>query len=138
MEKQLLEFINRYYGELGVGDTPQNKSECVGLIEVWLDILGINDPHLWGNAKDLLANADPAKFDIVMNDPNDYHQFPPYGAIMVAGLQWGSGLGHCGVVLRANGYNFSLFQQNDPVGSYPHIKDYSNYAGWEGWLIPKL
>lgn len=137
MDQILLDFLNKYFGVANVGDTPENKGECVGLIEVFLDVLNLNTPHLYGNAKDLLENADKTKFDVVYNDPNNYNQFPPRGAIMVADSSWGWGKGHTGLVLRANGYTFSLFDQNNPVGSRPTITNYHNYAGWKGWLIPK-
>lgn len=137
MEKTLFDFLNKYFGIANVGDTDQNKGQCVGLIEVFLDTLNINDPHLWGNAKDLLANADPAKFEKITNDPNDYNQFPPIGAVIVFGPSWGNGLGHCGIVLRANGSTFSLFNANNPEGSRPTITNFPNYGGVLGWFYAK-
>lgn len=137
MEKTLLDFLNKYFGVAGTGDTPQNKGQCVGLIEVWLDILNVNDPHLWGNAKDLLNNADPAKFDKITNDPNNYNQFPVPGDVLVFGPSWGNGLGHTGIVVRANGYTFSLFDQNNPIGAHPTLTNFPNYAGVTGWIHPK-
>ena len=55
---KLQSFIAQYTGIANVGDTPQNKGQCVGLIEVWLDLFNLN--HIWGNAADLLSNADPS------------------------------------------------------------------------------
>lgn len=137
MEKTLLDFINKYFGTPDIGDTLENKGQCVGLIEIFLDVLNLNTPHLYGNAKDLLTNAPTDKFEVVYNDPNNYDQFPPIGAIMVFGTSYGGGLGHCGIVVRANGYTFSLFDQNNPVGSRPTLTNYHNYAGVEGWFFPK-
>lgn len=137
MEQTLLQFLNTYFGQKDVGDTPENKNQCVGLCEVWLDTLGVNTPHIWGNAKDLLTNAPTDKFEVVTNDPNDYNQFPPVGAILVFGKEYGNGYGHCGIVLRANGYTFSLFDANNPVGSTPTITNYHNYAAVLGWFYKK-
>ena len=132
----LLEFINKYFGVANVGDTDANKGQCVGLIEVWADTY--NTAHDWGNAKDLLANADPNSFDIVQNDPTNLNQFPPAGAIMVWGETWGGGEGHTGVVVAANGTSFACFEQNNPTGSAPIINYHPNYSGVLGWLIIKL
>lgn len=137
MEKQLIDFINKWYGVANMGDTPENKGQCVGLSEVWLDTLGLNTPHLYGNAKDLLANADPSKFIKVTNDPNNYNQFPPPGAVMVFGSSWGAGYGHTGAILRANGYGFTQFEQNNPTGTRPTITNFRSYAGVLGWFFRK-
>lgn len=131
------EFINTYYWQLNVGDTPENIGQCTGLCEKWLDNLTLNQPHLFGNAKNLLANADPNKFVKVINDPTNYDQFPPVEAIMVFGEAWGNGYGHCGLVVAANGYRFCLFDQNNPLGSRPKLTNFPNYSGVLGWFYPK-
>lgn len=142
MEEALQLFIQNNIGKHNLGDTTANKGECVGLIELWLDVLGVNDPHLWGNAVDLLNNADPIKFTIVKNDPNDTTQFPPDGAVVVLGKPFGiqpNGTydGHTGLSIGSTGGELRLFQQNDPSGSTPGIKYYP-YASCVGWLIPKV
>lgn len=130
----LLEFIQKYYDKQNVGDTPENTGQCVGVIEVWLDNLNLNTPHLFGNAKDLLTDADTSKFDVIQNTPDN---FPLSGDIMVFGETYGGGVGHTGIVVAADSNTFSLFQQNDPTGSKPSIKTY-NYTGVLGWLHPKV
>jgi len=129
----LTDFINKYTGQANVGDTPQNKGQCVGLIEIWLDNLSINDPHLWGNAKDLLNNADPFKFDIIINTPQNV---PEAGDIIVWNSNLGNGNGHTGIFCSGNVNNFNCFEQNDPIGSTPHAKTY-DYKNVIGWLHPK-
>lgn len=136
----LQSFTNENTGKSGVGDTPQNIGECVGLIEVWNDNLGL--PHIWGNAIDLLKNADPSHYDVVYNKLGDTSQFPPDGAIVVLGKPYGQLLdgtyaGHTGISKGSDGNTLRLFQQNDPDGSTPHMKDYT-YDACLGWLIPKV
>lgn len=131
--------INDYFGKTGIGNTPQNKGQCVGLVSVYQDALGA--PHEYGNAKDLLADADTNLFEVVYNDPTNYSQFPPTGAIMVWGATWGNELGHCGIVVLANGISFTTFEQNDitPIDSTGacEILNHANYSGVHGWLVFK-
>lgn len=132
--KDFLSFILQYFGVANTGDTPENKGQCTGLIEVWLDALGLNSPHLFGNAKDLLTNADSSKFDIIINKAGDTSQFPVCGDILVYGDQWGGGYGHTGVVLTADGNSIILFEQNNPAEPIIRREGYNNCLGW---LHPK-
>lgn len=136
----LRNFINEYQGKTGQGNTIQNKGECVGLVELYIDELHLS--HIWGNGKDLFANADPSQFQKVENNPSDTTQFPPVGAIIVWGETWGNGFGHCGIVTDANGESFVSFEQNDLVPSDPNgacaIVSHPNYEGVTGWLIPNV
>ena len=126
------EFITKYTGQSNVGDTPENIGQCVGLIEVYTDMLGL--PHTWGNAKDLFTTADPSSFDIIQNTPTN---FPLAGDILVFGTTYGNGSGHTGIVVTADANTVTLFEQNDPVGSTPHETRY-NYPDCLGWLHPKV
>lgn len=126
----LADLIKRYSGKAGVGDTPGNRGQCVGLVEVWTDSLGL--PHTWGNAKDLLDQADRAHFLVIRNSPTNY---PVRGDVVVWGGAWGGGFGHTGVVLMADVMSLTVFQQNDPTDSRPHPKLYS-YSGVLGWMRP--
>lgn len=130
----LLEFILKYYDQKNVGDTLENTGQCVGLIETWTDLLGL--VHTWGNAKDLLVNADTGVFDVVQNTPTN---IPLPGDIFVFGKNYGGGLGHTGIVVAASVNIVSLFEQNDPKGATPRLKTYI-YGGPNdalGWLHPK-
>jgi hypothetical protein len=133
----LSDFIPKYTGQPNVGDTPENIGECVGLIEVYNDEC-FRYPHIWGNAKDLLANADPKFFDREYNDITNLTQVPPIGAIMVWDGTWGSGKGHTGILVTAipNSTVFTCFEENNPVGHAPEINMHINYAGVLGWLVP--
>lgn len=128
--QRLQTFIQHYAGKAGVGDTSENIGQCVGLVERWIDTLGL--PHVWGNAKDLLDNADPARYGIIHNLPENY---PAVGDIVVWSNTWGGGFGHTGIAVTANVMELTAFEQNDPDGSTPHIRRYT-YAGVVGWLHP--
>lgn len=128
----LQEFQTRYTGVKNVGDTSANTGQCVGLIEVWTDNLGL--VHTWGNAKDLPAAADRSVFDVILNTPTNA---PLPGDILCFDGFYGAGDGHTGIVVSATTDSATLFEQNDPEGSTPHLKTYS-YAHAIGWLHPKI
>lgn len=138
MELELEKFIAAKTGVPNVGDTKENRGECVGLIEVWLDTLHF--PHIWGNAIDLLDNADPNFYDVVLNDPYNY---PVEGDIVVLGEPFGQYIdpkdnkvhyfGHTGIVVRADINTVTLFEQNSPAGSTPRIVQHS-YNPVKGWI----
>jgi CHAP domain len=128
--QKLASFVVQYQGKVGTGDTTVNRGQCVGLVAVWCDALGL--PHVWGNAKDLLADADPTSYKRTDNTPTN---FPIPGDIIVWGDIWGGGFGHTAIVVTATVMDFTAFEQNDPDGSVPHLKVYT-YAGVKGWLRP--
>ncbi len=129
---QLQDFINQYTNQPNVGDTPENTNECVGLIEVWTDYLGLT--HTWGNAKDLLANANRDAFEVIYNTPDGV---PSPGDIFCFDGNYGGGVGHTGVVVTADVNTVTLFQQNDPTNSNPYQKTYT-YNHAIGWMHPKV
>jgi hypothetical protein len=129
-EMLLGQFLDTYYGKANVGDTPANRGQCVGLSELWMDALGA--PHVWGDAKDLLNNAPVDKYRIVHNLPTNY---PQPGDIVVWGANWGGGAGHTGICVFAGVMRLTVYEQNDPDGSPPHLKVYP-YGGILGWLSP--
>ncbi len=131
MDPSLIAFIQKYLGVQNTGDTAANKGQCVGLIEVWVDEHHL--PHLWGNAKDLLTNADPAHYAVVRNTPTNV---PSPGAVLVWGSTWGGGFGHTAVVVAATEMRVVVFEQNDPDGSPPLVATH-DYAGVIGWLTFK-
>jgi len=122
-------FISKYLGKANTGDTAENRGQCVGLIEAWLD--ENHKPHIWGNAADLLANADLKAYKLVRNIPTNS---PPPGAIVCWDTTWGGGAGHTGIVVAANVNLLAVFEQNDPVGSPPVVATH-NYGGVQGWLV---
>lgn len=124
----LQQFITTYTNKAGVGDTSQNVGQCVGLIEVWTDSLGL--AHTWGDAKDLPSMADRSVFDVFTSG------VPLPGDIFCFDATYGAGRGHTGIVVSADTKFVTLFEQNDPEGSTPHLKQYT-YAHAIGWLHPK-
>lgn len=124
----LMRFIALYFGLLMVGDTPENKGQCVGLVECWLD--ANLKTHVWGDAKALLWNADRNVYKVTENTPSN---FPPLGAIVVWGATWGGGHGHTAIAVAANPERLAVFEQNNPVGSPPVLATH-DYAGVLGWI----
>lgn len=136
----LQDFINQNTGAQGVGDTPQNIGQCVGLDEVWTDSLNL--PHTWGNAIDLLNNVDPNSFTVTYNNLQDTTQFPIDGSLVIFGKPYGlladgTYAGHTGISIGSDGNILRLFEQNDPEGSTPQIKEYP-YDNCIGWATPKI
>lgn len=126
------EFQKQFSNQPNVGNTPENRGQCVGLVEVWIDTLG--GPHDWGNATDLYNNADPNFFAKIPNTPT---AIPQQGDIIVWDGKFNGGLGHTGIATgKADINSFDCFEQNDPINSKPHVKNY-NYAYITGWLRPK-
>lgn len=128
---KLLEFIERYLGQHGTGDTVGNRGQCVGLVEVWIDINGY--PHIPGNAVDLLANAERSRYTYVENKPMNY---PLAGAIVCWDATWGDGYGHTAVVVAANPSQLVVFEQNNPSYAAPQVETHG-YSGVAGWLVFK-
>lgn len=127
--KSLNDFVDKYLGVPDTGDTPGNRGQCVGLVEVWCDTNGT--PHIAGNAKDLLDNADLKAYKLIHNNPQNY---PPPGAIVCWDGSWGAGYGHTAVVLFANVSWLVVFEANNPDGHAPVVATHG-YAGVQGWLV---
>lgn len=122
-------FLKKYNGQKNVGNTPENKGECVGLVSVYQDSLNV--PHEWGNAKDLLVNADKDFFTVI---PNTALAVPDQGDIVVWSGSYNNGLGHTGIATGSGDIaTFECFEQNDPLGSNCHLKLY-DYNFVDGWL----
>lgn len=122
------EFLNKYNGQSGVGNTAINKGQCVGLASVWQDNLGV--PHEWGDAKDFLNNADKNYFDVILNTPTGV---PQKGDIVVWGEKYNGTFGHIAIATGSGDTNsLEVFEQNNPLGSNCHLgrHNYNNVLGW--------
>ena len=133
MDKLFDEFLGIYLNKSNVGNTPENKGQCTGLVNVWANYLKL--PHLWGNAKDIPLYADLNKYQRVVNTPTG---IPPKGAILIWTGNYNKGFGHTAIVQSANVNTITVFSQNDPLSSKCIIKKYPNYNHVYGWLIPKI
>jgi surface antigen len=131
MDGKLQDFSAATTGKV-VGDTPENKGQCVGLVEVWIDAFGL--PHIWGNAKDLLTNADKNAYDVIYNTPTNV---PAPGSIVCWDATWGGGFGHTALVLKADVNTITVLEQNNPIGS-PVKQATHTYPGVQGWIYPKV
>jgi len=130
----LYDFILQYFDQPNVGNTPENKGQCVGLVSVAMDALKI--PHEWGNAKDLLANANTQYFEIILNSVS---LIPSPGDILVYGSNYGGGDGHTALCVFASEMKLVRFEQNNPTGSNPILSTVAydnNVNGLLGWLHP--
>jgi len=132
------EFISIYNGRTGIGNTPENKGQCVGLVSMWEANLGLD--HIWGNAKDLFDNASKKQWTKTKNAPSKY---PVSGDILVFNKNAGGGAGHTGLVIGSNSQldSVTIFEQNNP-GNVPGVAcEVNTYKGdsWKlitGWLHP--
>ena len=125
------DFFNQYNGKSNVGNTTENKGQCVGLEAVWCDILGL--PHIWGNACDLFANADEKFYQKILNTPDFV---PQKGDIAVFSAKFNGTVGHTGVCTgKGDLKSFECFEQNDPIGSACQLKTYK-YTYLIGCLRP--
>lgn len=132
MQDAFNQFFAKYNGVGSVGDTPENTGQCVGLIEVWTDYLGL--PHTWGNADDLLNDADPNSFSIILNSASNV---PQIGDVIVFSGNFNKSVGHTGISTGVgDASTFEMFQQNDPLGSVCHNRTY-NYQYVLGWMRAK-
>lgn len=127
------EFLAQYNGKTNVGNTPENKGECVGLASVWIDVL--KGPHVWGNAKDMYQNADPNFFEKIPNSPTGV---PQKGDIIIWNGTFNRGPGHVAIATgKGDTKTFEVFEQNNPLGSNCHLRTYPNYNYVTGWFRPR-
>lgn len=128
----LPDFIAKYNGQGNVGNTAENKGQCVGLVMVWLvDTLG--NPHIWGHAKDLMANADRNAYEVITNTPDGV---PQAGDVICWNGRMGGGYGHTAIVTKADVNTFEVFEQNtNPLTC--HLHTYPSYSNVQGWIRSK-
>ena len=126
------EFVAKYKGQKNVGNTTDNKGQCVGLVMVWFE--AIKTPHIWGHAMDLLKNADKEEYEVIANTPD---AVPQKGDVVVWRKGFNGTFGHTAIATgKGDTKTFEVFEQNNPLGSDCHFRTY-NYSYVEGWLRPK-
>jgi len=135
----LIEFARKYAGLTGVGNTPGNTGQCVGLVAKWWE--NLDKTHVWGDAKDIYKNASEDEWDKTPNSPSVYPN--PGDIIIWNGKQAGTGgAGHIAVVLFSNAENdsFTVIEQNnwsDEPGPACEITTKKSWTNVTGWLTPK-
>lgn len=131
--KTLTQFVSDLNGKGNIGNTPENKGQCVGLAFAW--ILNLGQSHFYGHAKDLFTNAPVSEYTKIKNTPDAY---PEAGDIIVWNNTMGGGYGHIAIVIGSDkvGDSFTVFEQNNPTGSPCRVYTYKNWNGVIGWLRP--
>lgn len=136
--KSLTEFIALYNGKTGVGNTPENKGECVGLVVMWILNLGLT--HFYGHAKDFFTNAPVSQYTKIKNEPDVYAKA---GDIVVWDATMGGGFGHVAIIVECDTQadTFTVFEQNNPAnvpGRACEVTTYKDWSGVIGWLRPRV
>lgn len=90
-----------------------------------------------GNGNAVFANANPAYFVKVANDPSNAGQLPPRGAIFSIAGNSAVPEGHTGIVLESDRNGMKVLQQDGYKQVAAHVA-YLPYTGLIGWLIPRL
>jgi len=72
--------------------------------------------------------------------PNSPNAYPVAGDLMCWDSSMGGGYGHIAIVTESNADedSFTVFEQNNPLGSPPKITKYTKWNGVIGWLRPKV
>lgn len=141
------DFIDQHPDQKNVGDTSGNIGQCVGLVEVWFDTMNLS--HVWGNACDMPANADPNVFDVVNNSPT---YLPPIGSAVVWPKGFGgSDVGHVALIAPGTTLDqMAVFEANDTIGGGDGGTRLHNFSyeygltseqineGWPKFIVPKI
>jgi len=132
---KLSDFIEKYGGKKNVGNTPGNSGECVGLIMVYIQELGLS--HIWGNARDIFQNAPDNQYEKIENAPDIY---PNEGDILCWNGTMGGNHGHIAIVISSDPEKdtVEVFESNNPYENPPRKHTYSNWRGIIGWLKPHV
>lgn len=117
-------------------------NQCFDLVVAWTDLLEV--PHYPDNPSPFpVDNAYQifTEFGAFQDDYFDLITYssglvPQLGDIVVWENAYNGAGGHTGVATGSgNSSTFQAFEQNDPIGSYCHVKSYS-YSHVLGWLRP--
>ena len=132
-------FLNLWNGKY-VSVLSTTSRECFDLAVKWTDTLGVPhyqnnpSPFPYANASQIYTDFSSFQaqyFDRIANTPD---AIPQAGDIIVWSASYNGGVGHVGICTTIADINhFQCFEQNDPIGSNSHLKDY-NYAYVLGWL----
>ena len=124
-------FITRWKGKYADFDHYYGP-QCVDLVQYWIKNCGYS--AVWGNAKDLYANAPTKNF---LKYKKTLTNIPKPGDIIIWGgppadRRWG----HTDIFVKGNLFSFTGFDQNWPPNSTCHLQGHS-YRGILGILRPR-
>ena len=111
--------------------------ECVSLIAHYS--LDNGKPIVYANAKDWWNHpALTGAFDFIINNPSDYKQVPPRGAIVIwnGALAGSKGFGHIAIFDAVVSPGVFRSLDNNWGGRYVHFVTH-NWNNVIGWMIPK-
>lgn len=111
-------------------------AQCVDLVRQYIkEVLNTVQPPAVGDkgAAHLWDNYLPQHYDRFVNT---LWAIPQPGDIVIWNRNAGGGHGHVAIIESANLMSFRAFSQNDPMGSYSHLKTYY-YKNVIGWLRVK-
>lgn len=121
------DFLTKFNGQQGVGNTPENKGQCTGLCNVYI-VDYLKKSFIWGDAKDWIYNYNFNDFDFIPNTP-DY--IPQQGDIIVKS---GGTYGHVAIATGTGDlHKYEVFEQNVPLGGgcrlHTYEDEYKNVLG---------
>lgn len=140
MNDKYNQFYNKVKGIPQEAEDPTNKDQCMDLIFVWCDFLGIDRASVrhdvaykvWNQPNDLTRKY----FDLIPNNPNDTNH-PVTGDIVVFNTTVGKA-GHVSICAPGtDGINLMSLDQNWGGAQYPRLISHARYSGVAGWLHPK-
>ena len=111
-------------------------AQCVDLVRQYIkEVLNAVQPPAVGDkgAAHLWDNYLPQHYDRFVNT---LWAIPQPGDIVIWNRNTGGGHGHVAIIESASLMSFRAFSQNDPMGSYSHLRTYY-YKNVIGWLRAK-
>lgn len=115
--------------------------QCKDLVDAY--VMAIFPGKHWsetvrpGNGKDVYANANPAYFTKVPNNPHDPAQLPPPGSILSFAGSAAVPEGHTAITEKADAAGVDVFQMDGYRQTAAH-RARLPYDGLIGWLVPNL
>lgn len=139
MENKFTDFLIQYNGQFVEKVDSTNLNQCFDLAIAWTEWLGLPLTIFSGlmYAYQIYTNPtqmEKGNFDFIANTPDG---MPQAGDIIVWNKGYGGGIaGHVGMAtgMFTDTNHFQSFEQNDPIGTNAHLRDYSNYNFVLGWL----
>lgn len=131
------DFYNQWNNKFCEVSDPSNLNQCYDLAIAYCNALGIPKSaiaHLY--AYQIYASPVEDTYLNFYRIPNTPNATPRKGDMVVWNYTYNGGAGHVGICTgKADTFTFDAFEQNDPLKSPCHVKNY-NYSDVLGWLRP--